>query len=379
MFYVLVIFTPSVRAALVLALLYAFATPVFYRTAQLNHNLLVSHFAFFAFVVLWRPWDNPSRPRRPNYLLAGLLCGWTVVLDYSGTVVALFLGLYALCRHFSLPEEARSRYDLFRFGFGLALCFLVLSAYQWKCFGNPFYPAQHYMPAVAYTDRGYRGLDWPQLDLLWQTAFGMRYGLFTSAPLLLLSFYIPGWFRKSNRVLTGWELRCVMIYILAFFVFCAANQYGRIQFNTGVRHIVPVTPFLFLLVAAVLLRMPTMVAVIVGITGTYWMWSLAMYREVIRGMGIFESLIRISTEGFRLPWLTTLERMGYFQTKASTIPLFFLLSVILWGLWAIGKPLEMETLQEVKHLSPALDGSYLERHSEAEVEEKLAVSSKFSV
>ena len=41
----------SARAALFLSLLYAFATPVFYRTAQLNQNLLVSHFAFFAFAL----------------------------------------------------------------------------------------------------------------------------------------------------------------------------------------------------------------------------------------------------------------------------------------------------------------------------------------
>ena len=67
MFYVLGSLT-SGRAALFLALLYAFATPVFYRTAQLNQNLLVSHFTFFAFALLWRPWDKPVRPQ--NMLVA---------------------------------------------------------------------------------------------------------------------------------------------------------------------------------------------------------------------------------------------------------------------------------------------------------------------
>ena len=67
MFYVLASLIPSQRWAAALAFLYAIGTPVFYRTAQLNQNLLVSHCAFFAFVLLWRPWDEPTAPRRPHY------------------------------------------------------------------------------------------------------------------------------------------------------------------------------------------------------------------------------------------------------------------------------------------------------------------------
>jgi dolichyl-phosphate-mannose--protein O-mannosyl transferase len=111
MFRILVSITASVRAALWLTLLYAFATPVFYRTAQLNQNLLVGHFALFAFALLWRPWDDPRRPGRPRYLLAGLLSGWTLVLDYSGLVVIASVGLYACLRRAALPAGARSRSD----------------------------------------------------------------------------------------------------------------------------------------------------------------------------------------------------------------------------------------------------------------------------
>jgi predicted ABC-type exoprotein transport system permease subunit len=101
MFYVLDTLTHSEGKAALLALLFAFATPVFYRTAQLNHNLLQSHLAFFAFVLLWRPWEHPDRPRRPSFLLAGLLAGWTVVLDYSGLIIVLALSVYALIRWIS--------------------------------------------------------------------------------------------------------------------------------------------------------------------------------------------------------------------------------------------------------------------------------------
>jgi hypothetical protein len=208
-------------------------------------------------------------------------------------------------------------------------------AYQWACFGNPILPAQSYMPPANFTDQGYRGFSFPSLDLLIQTAFSMRYGLFTSAPLLLTAFFAPAWLAKDSRLLEKRELIFVLGFIAAFFVFCAANQYGRMQFNTGVRHIVPVVPFMFLLAANVLLKMPRIVAVLTGLLATYWSWCLVMYRDVEQGFGVFESIKHVTLEGFRLPWLMTLERMG-FVGNASAIPLFLLCGVVIWALWNVG-------------------------------------------
>ncbi len=335
MFRVLQSATGSSRAALWMAVLYAFATPVLYRTAQLNQNLLVAHFALFAFVLLWRPWEEPGLVRRPAYLLAGALAGWTVVLDYSGLVVLAVLAGYGLVRRRTLPPGARSRWDAWQFGAGAFASLAVLLGYQWAAFGSPFWPAQVYMPPATFTHHGYRGIDWPRLDLLWETAFGMRYGLFTSAPILLLGLYVPGWLRRGGCLLGRRELGGVLVFCALFFVFAAANQYGRMQFNSGVRHIVPVTPFLFLLAAGSLTRMPALAAAIVGVLATYWSWSLAMYRDVEQGFGVFESLIHVSLEGFRLPWLTTLDRMGYLANGASVAPVFVVTATILWALWRV--------------------------------------------
>jgi hypothetical protein len=102
-----------------------------------------------------------------------------------------------------------------------------------------------------------------------------------------------------------------------------------------VRHIVPVVPFLFLLVANVLMKMPRVVAALIGVFATYWSWCLVMYRDVEQGLGVFESLKHITLEGFRLPWLTTLERMG-FVNEASVIPLLLLCGAMIWMLWSVG-------------------------------------------
>lgn len=340
MFLVLTRLTGSVRASAALALLYAFATPVFYRTAQLNHNLLLSHFAFFAFVLLWRPWDDRDSGKKPLYLLAGLLVGWTVVLDYSGVVAAVALGVYALWRWWGHPRQDRSAYDLARFGLGIALSGALLVWYQWASFGHPIYPAQHYMPPTEFADQGYSGFDWPNPDLLWRSAFGPKFGLFAFAPILVLALHVPGWLSRRYRIVAGREVAFILLITGGFFAFASANQFGYMQFNTGVRHLVPVTPFLFLLAAGVLLRLPVVAAVVVGVVATYWSWSLAMYREVgdYHPLGVIDAVSRITLEGVRLPWLTTMEQLNYVPPGVFATPVLVLLGLVLLMVWLIRLP-----------------------------------------
>ncbi len=338
MFYVLRGLGSSTRSGLWISLLYAFATPVFYRTAQLNQNLLTAHFAFLGFVLLWRPWDRPEEPHRPWYFWAGAACGWAVVCDYSGVIAVVVLATYGLMRRASLPASAKARSDAWRFAAGVIVCALVLMGYQWSSFGHPLLPAQHYMPAANFTDRGYVGFDWPRLDLLWATAFDLRYGLFTAAPFLLLALWIPGWLGRDVGNLGRRERVFIVVFAAAFFLFCSANQYGRMQFNTGVRHVIAVVPFLFLLAAVVLRRCPIVFGAVFGVASTYWMWCLCMYRDVERGLGILESPIHITLGGFELPWLTTLERMGgqypaYFPHGVSAVPILVVAGAVIAALW----------------------------------------------
>ena len=61
-----------------------------------------------------------------------------------------------------------------------------------------------------------------------------------------------------------------------------------------------------------------------------------MYRDVEFGLGVLESPIHITLEGFQLPWLKTIERMGYLPNGASAIPLMLLCGIFLWVLWRPG-------------------------------------------
>jgi hypothetical protein len=57
-----------------------------------------------------------------------------------------------------------------------------------------------------------------------------------------------------------------------------------------------------------------------------------MYRDVEQGMGVLESVIHVTLEGFRLPWLTTLQQLGY-VANTSVAPVFALTASVLWVLW----------------------------------------------
>ncbi|MCP4358086.1 MAG: hypothetical protein GY796_08750 [Chloroflexi bacterium] len=338
MFYVLVYLKVGVRLSLALALLYAFATPIFYRTAQLNHNLLQSHFIFFAFVLLWRPWDTADNPHRPRYFLAGLLCGWTIVLDYSGMILIAAVSLYTLLRWWGMPEGKRPFSDLIWYGLGVTASVSVLLAVQWIAFGHPIYPAQQYMPDTRFSGAGYQGMSLPQLDLIFILLFGSQYGLFTSAPFLLLALYPPAWFNQQFRLIGNKETWFILFLSLSFLLFTAANQFSRMQFNTGIRHIVPVTPFLFLIAAGLFLRLPKMLAWLFAILTVYWSWALAMYRDVELGRGILEAPINITLDGPRLPWLQTLDLMGILPDFNVAIPILLLAGLGIAALWLLNIP-----------------------------------------
>jgi hypothetical protein len=340
MFHILRAQTRSEKAALWLAVLYAFATPVLYRTAQLNHNLLVAHCALFAFALLWRPWDAPTAPERPRYFLAGFISGFAVVCDYSGVVVALVISIYGLARRYTLPPQARRPSDAAAYAAGMAVAAVILMGYQWACFGNPIYPAQFYMPKP---EHDYAGMTLPDPLLLWKTAFDPRFGLFVSAPLLLLAFHVPAWLKKQPaRLLPNLELSFTLLFVALFLLFCSMAAYGYLQFNSGVRFVVPVVPFVFLLASSTLLRMPLVPAIIIGVAATYWSWCLAMYREVELGRGVVESVIHISTEGLEFPWLMTAQRMAYVRhgTLAATL-IALACAAVIWVVWNVRRPRPM--------------------------------------
>ena len=332
----------SDRSAVWLTLLYAFGTPVFFRTGFLNQNLLLGQFAFASFFLLWKPGPLTRLSEWTRYFLAGIAAGFTVLIDYSGVVFipALFAyGAVKLYRHTTMQSIIRSSlaFVLGSLGPVLLLCF-----YQWKSFGNPFLPAQNWMPpeGIQYIERGYQGFSGPQLDLLWALLFDHHYGLFICAPLLTAALFAPLVQRSGKRTLPRLEETFLLLLFAGIWLFFSANNFTHLQSNTGIRYMTPIVPFLFIPAAIVLMRMRISAVYAIAVLSITISWALAMYRQVIGPLGMFDPMAHLFTQGFTLPVLTTLSQTGgaygdFFKYGASPLPLFALSAAVLYGLWSV--------------------------------------------
>ncbi len=223
--------------AAAVSLICGLATPILYRTAHLNHNLLVADAGFAALLLIWDP--RGGRLTARNAAVAGLLAGYAVLCDFSGLVVVGTAALYVWLRGAEHPWRS-----LMAYGIGVLPGVAGLALYQAWAFGSFYRPSQHYMLPTAPTVHGYRGFDWPSPALMWANFFDPRFGLFAYCPALLLAFAAP--FVKRRRMPQR-EMRILLIYSAAFVLFCGANQYSWLQPLTGFRYLVPVVPALALL------------------------------------------------------------------------------------------------------------------------------------
>jgi hypothetical protein len=330
-----------------MSFLYGFGTPVFFRTGYLNQNLMVGIFGFIAFILLWQLGDFSRRNIRRRFAAAGFLGGLAFLCDYSGGIVLLMLGGYGFLRRMDSVSLRDSISDSLRYVAGALGPLILLWFYQWRSFGHPLYPPQHFMPPQIYSDTGYQGVFWPSGELLWMLLFNFQFGLFITAPVLLLAFLAPILSCFKKNIVPLRETLFILIFFSVFTLFFSTVQYSRLQWITGIRYLVPVIPFLFLLVVAVLIRMPRFVAYGFAVLAIVESWAMSMVRRVdVPGEGVLVSVVSFFFQGFQLPWLSTLGKMAtqyapFLQERnISPYPFLLLWAVIIYGIWRLKFPWE---------------------------------------
>lgn len=324
----------ATRTALLGALLYAFGTPIFFRTAYLNQNVFIAHLLLIGFVGLWRPNGFPSWRERTACLVAGFVGGYSLVSDYSGAVVLGWLGVYALWVGWDHAGTRGAWRNALSYTAGATGPILLLLFYQWRAFGSPWYPGQHYMPPVEWVEIGYKGVSWPEWRLFTMLLFDTRFGLLVSCPLLALG--VAGLVTAVRR--STWlpkrEALFLASFTVLFLVFFSAVQYTQLQWVTGIRYVVPVIPALFLLSFVCFLRLPSAVRYPILVLAFAESWCLSM----VRATDISDSIARVLLGGFQLPWVNVLANMApqylpFLSRQSSPLPLFVLCGLLLFGLW----------------------------------------------
>ncbi|MGH9387709.1 MAG: hypothetical protein ACRD2N_25920 [Vicinamibacterales bacterium] len=281
-----------------LSLLLGFGTPLFFRATVLGHNLFVMVSMFAAFVLLWVRPGMPAPVTLRRRLLAGFFGGLTLATDYIGLLILpLLYGCLVIPRLTTASWKVSLRESMAMVVGSLPpILFLLYS--QWAMYGNPFLPGQYWMPDQnAYVNVGARGFTLPDADLFWQNLLHPGFGMYSWCPLLMLALVPTVWYRPEYLVLPRPERRFVGLTVVLFLLFCSANQYSRLQFNSGFRYLLPLVPLLFLAISDHWIRMRSWARVGLATTAVIHSWVVVVFREPV-----WQSWRLFLADGPQLPW-----------------------------------------------------------------------------
>lgn len=324
-----------------LTLLLAFGTPLFFRSTGLNHNMFVMYGMFAAFALLWVKPGMEFPVSRQRRLLAGFWGGVTLATDYIGALILPLLYAYLViprALQSSWKTSLRESLDMVA-GSLLPVAFLLYT--QWSMFGDPFLPAQHWMPkANEYAFRGAQGFTMPEWDLLLQNLFHPGFGLYVWGPVLALALVPAWWYRSDSLILPRRERRFVAVAFVLLLLFASANQYARLQWNSGFRYLVPLVPFLLLALSDHWIRLPRLARAAIAVPLVLHSWVLAAFREPVP-----VSWSLFGSEGVQLPWFRVLRLTaapGSALSNAGWLPGVMVLTTVIVAvaIWQYGARLE---------------------------------------
>ena len=324
-----------------LTFLLGLGTPLFFRTSTLNHNLFVMYGMFIAFVLLWLPPRSGGAASLGRRLAAGLFAGLTIATDYVGVIILPLLYAYFVIAR---AQTSSWRTALVESGAIVAgtlppIAFLLFS--QWAMYGNPFLPGQYWMPDQnIYVHEGARGWTLPDPQLFFMNLFDPSFGMYTWAPLLLLALVPARRYAVESLVLPRFERRWLAVTWVVFLLFASANQYSRLQFNSGFRYLLPLVPFLMLALADHWVRLQPGWRAAIGGAVVLHSWVLTVFREPVG-----TSWRMLLAEGPQLPWyrvlgLTSNPDNPWLGTWWVPTAVIVITAAIAAGIWRYGARLE---------------------------------------
>jgi hypothetical protein len=373
-------------------LAYGLCTLIFpFATMLFDHNLVATiSLAAFGILLVTRHKGFSFVSANVSYFFVGLLCGFSVLLNYLAVITVGWLMAYGLW-----GSKERVHFLFYSFA-GMAAPAIFLLWYHLVCFGSLTATANTYQLDMFRSDGallfGMLGL--PKPRVLYELLFPPYRGIFFSSPVLLLA--------PLGVLLTGKDehrrpeaVICTAIFASYWVVNSAFNEWHA-GWTFGPRYLIPALPFLCLPLAPAFIRLPRMacgfgtVSMAIMLVGTavdplvpstvsyplgYHARILSETEKLERNGVQFDGPLSASPIGMHESWdfpaasLTLDQRkwqsfnLGEFVWQGSfwsLAPLVMILSLGLIGIWRILGKMEKIARLVPSEVSPAQ--RVVERH-----------------
>lgn len=182
-------------------------------------------------------------------VLAGLLTGLTMVMNYSSVISVVLLMLYAVW--ITWP-----RWKIVFFLAGMVPPIVFLAWYHLVCFGGVSANAYTYQnPIFQDKERLFFGMfGFPQFDVIFKLLFSTHRGLFFTSPVLLLS--CAGLWFMAVRNQKREELVLWIAISIGYLLMNSSYNHWNAGWSIGPRYLIPALPFLSLPLAVVFRILP---------------------------------------------------------------------------------------------------------------------------
>ena len=220
-----------------------------YGTLFYGHQTLAA-LLIIGFALLAIPRVRKETPSPGRLVIAGLVLGYAVVVEYPAALACLVIGVYVLvCFGWRAAALLAA---------GAVPPAVALAAYHWAGFGGPL-TLPYEFSTQPHRSMGYfMGIGVPQPEALWHILLSDYRGLFFTAPWLLLA--IPGGVFLARAGRAAEAIVCGAIVVL--FVWLNASLVDwQGGWAMGARYLVPCLPFLVLAAAGLVVAPPASRAV----------------------------------------------------------------------------------------------------------------------
>lgn len=189
-----------------------------------------------------------DRPPGSGYaLLIGLLLGLSLITEYPTAVIVLALVFYYLYLLWLKRHQFRVSTLVLPVLGGLAMISFMM-AYNILVYGKPLVNGYQYLVDPGYKEsmsQGLMGIGMPSLTVMFFETFQPAMGLFWQSPALLMIFPGAFYILRDRRYRVEGGL-AVFIFIVYLIITSGYFQWWG-GFSAGPRHMIPMLPFLCLL------------------------------------------------------------------------------------------------------------------------------------